>query len=239
LHWEAAPGRPWVSYTLLGVTVSVFALQLLTETLLGVDLPRLVGIKSNELIAQGQLWRLLTPMLLHGSLLHIVFNMYALSVIGPGLEAAFGHGRFLALYLLGGFAGNVVSMTFTLQPSLGSSTAIFGLLAAQGVYIYQNRQLFGGAARRALINLLTIAGINFFIGLSPGIDNWGHLGGFLGGGLFTWLAGPLLEVQGVYPDLALADRRGQPALLRAALLVAGIFALLAALVLWVRAGAYS
>ncbi len=98
---------------------------MLSENLLGTDILLLYGAKINELISQGQFWRLLTPMLLHGSMLHIVFNMYALYVIGPGLEVHYGHLRFLMLYLLAGFAGNVVSFTLTPSPP-GASTAIFG-----------------------------------------------------------------------------------------------------------------
>jgi rhomboid protease GluP len=89
------------------------------------------------------LWRLFTPLLLHGSIAHIGFNMYALFIIGPGLERYYGHLRFLVLYLLAGFAGNVFSFLFTPALSVGASTAIFGLVAAQGVFLYRHRQLFG------------------------------------------------------------------------------------------------
>lgn len=225
---------PYVTYAILGLTVLVFIAQLGTQALLGFDLPATLGLKVNELIAQGQLWRLFTPMLLHGSILHIAFNMYALSLFGPGLERHFGHGRFLLLYVVGGFAGNVFSMIFTEANSLGSSTAIFGLLAAQAVFLYTNRELFGKQAQRAIRSIATIAGINFIIGLSPGIDNWGHLGGFLGGGLFTWLAGPVLIVQGLVPPMRLEDQRGSREALVAALIVGGLFAALAAFVLLTR-----
>ena len=186
----AAP--PYMSYTLLGITVLVYLLQVGAEYLIGFDLPAYYGLKVNSLIAQGELWRLFTPMLLHGSITHIAFNMYALHLFGPGLERHFGHWRLLALYLLSGFGGNVISMMFTESPSLGSSTAIFGLLGAQGVFMYQNRDIFEGTARRALGNIISVALINLVIGLSPGIDNWGHIGGLIGGTAFTWLGGPIL-----------------------------------------------
>ena len=62
--------------------------------------------------------------------------------------------------------------------------------------MYLNRQVFGGLAQRALGNIVLIAVINFIIGLSPGIDNWGHFGGLIGGGLFAWFGGPLLRADG-------------------------------------------
>jgi rhomboid protease GluP len=220
--------RPIVAYSLLGVTIFIFLLQLLSEFVFGIDWLVQYGVKVNDRIAAGELWRLFTPMLLHGSIMHIAFNMYALNIFGPRLERFFGHGRFLILYLLGGFGGNVLSMMFTEAPSLGSSTAIFGLLGAEGIFLYQNRALFGGMARRALNNIITVALINLLIGLTPGIDNWGHLGGLVAGLIFSWLGGPLLEVRGLPPCAALVDRRERSDILLAIAVTGGFFGLLAA-----------
>jgi len=225
---------PYISYILLGMTILVYLLQMGTESYLGFDLPRAVGIKANELIQAGQYWRLFTPMLLHGSVTHILVNMYALYMFGPGLEQHFGHTRFLALYLLSGFAGNVISFTFSPAYSLGSSTAIFGLLGAQGVFLYQNRQLFGKNAQRALGNIILIGVVNLVIGLSPGIDNWGHIGGLLGGTAFTWFGGPVLQVRGYYPELRLQDEREPGDTLRAAAVVGLLFIALAVGIIFLR-----
>ncbi len=186
---------PWVTWVLLGITVILFLLQILSENLLGTDVLMLFGAKINGLIIKGQFWRLLTATFLHGSILHILFNMYALYVIGPGLEVHYGHLRFLMLYLLAGFAGNVVSFTLTASPSLGASTAIFGLIAAQGIFIYRNRFLFGKRSKSLLGNIALIVIFNLAMGLNPGIDNWGHLGGLLGGAAFAWLSGPVLKMR--------------------------------------------
>jgi len=228
---QSASGKPFVAYTLLGVTVFVFLLQMGSTFLLnGTDYPALLGMKINERIIQGELWRLFTPVFLHStrSILHIVFNMYALYIFGPGLERHFGSLRFLGLYMISGFCGNVASFLLSPAPSLGSSTAIFGLLGAQGAFLYQNRELFGKRAQRALANIITIAGINLFIGLSPGIDNWGHIGGLIGGGLFAWFGGPILRLEGVYPTLRLVDQRETGDVLRVGLIVGVLFAMLAA-----------
>jgi rhomboid protease GluP len=224
-----------VTYTLLAITILVFILQQASVFLTGgVDLVANLGLKVNELILDGQLWRLITPMFLHGSLLHIGFNMYALLIFGPGLERFYGHGRFLLLYFLAGFAGNVVSFMFSEAPSLGSSTAIFGLLGAEGVFLYRNQQIFGGTARRALSNIIMIAIINLAIGLSPGIDNWGHLGGLIGGTIFAWLAGPVLRVEGTYPALSVVDERESRDVLVATAVDGAIFAALALATIYVR-----
>ena len=206
----AAPQvRPVVTYVLLAVTVAFFVLQMGAQYLLGNDWLFLFGAKYGPLIRSGQVWRLVTPVFLHASLLHIGFNMYALFVYGQGLEARFGHGRFLLLYFLSAFAGNVLSFLLTPNASLGASTAVFGLLAAEGVFFFQNRKLFGDRATRVLINLFTFALVNLVIGLSPGsgVDNWGHLGGLLGGLIFTWFGGPRWKLEGLYPSLRLVDER--------------------------------
>ncbi len=199
---------PYVTYTIIGITVAFYVLQLASQFLLQADIPAALFIKSNELIRSGQLWRLLTPALLHASIAHIGFNMYALFSFGTGLERHFGHGRFLLLYVLGAFTGNVASFLFSSANSLGASTAIFGLLGAEGIFLLQNRKLFAGQFRSAISNIIFVAVINLFIiGSLPGIDNWGHIGGLLGGLMFTWFAGPLWEIEGISPALQLVDQR--------------------------------
>ncbi len=220
---ETSVVKPVMTYSILGLTILVFVAQLLSENLLGIDVPAALGVKSNEAILQGQFWRLFTPMLLHGSLLHLGFNMYALYALGPTLESYYGHARYLALYVLAGFAGNVTSFIFSPANSLGSSTAIFGLLGAYGVFLYQNRELLGGRGRRGLINIITIAVINLAIGTMPGIDNWGHIGGLVGGVLFAWIGGPKLKMELDYSSVRLEDQRQAGDAVRAGLAVGLVF----------------
>jgi rhomboid protease GluP len=220
--------RPVITNTLVGVTVFIFLLQIGSQYFLQNDYPAFYGVKNNQMIAQGQLWRLFTPMFLHGSILHIAFNMFALLKLGPGLERYYGHWRFLALYILCGFGGNVFSMMFTNVSSLGSSTAIFGLIGAQGVFFYHNRKIFGANYRQALNGIIMIATVNLIIGISPGIDNWGHIGGLIGGVVFAWIGGPILDVTGVYPNLILADQRQASDAWQAIGVVAIFFSALAA-----------
>lgn len=232
-----SPSTPMVTYTILAITIGIYILQEASGFIFGgVDIPASLGMKVNERIIQGEYWRLLTPMLLHGSVLHIAFNMYALFIFGPGLERQFGRLRFLALYIISGFAGNVASFIFSPANSLGSSTAIFGLIGAQGVFLYLNRSLFAGMARQAIGQIVTIAAINLFIGLSPGIDNWGHIGGLVGGIMFTWLAGPLLNVQGYPPYITVRDERESRTVILAAVGLILFFLILAAWTISNRTG---
>jgi rhomboid protease GluP len=200
--------KPYATYFILGVTTFVYLLQLAGQYLLKTDVVALLGVKDDTLIRAGQIWRLITPVFLHASILHIAFNMYALFIFGRGIEARYGHGRFLLLYFLSGYAGNVMSFLLTVNPSLGASTAIFGLIAAEGVFTIQNRKLLGNRVNRSLMNLLYIAGVNLLIGFTTtGVDNWGHIGGLLGGVLFAWFGGPRWKLEGFHPSVKLIDER--------------------------------
>jgi rhomboid protease GluP len=224
----AAPqSAPYVTYTLLGITTFVYVLQLASLFLLPVDFPAELLKKSNDLIREGQVWRLFTPALVHGSIAHIGFNMYALLSFGTGLETHFGHRRFIVLYVLGAFAGNVMSFLFTNADSVGASTAIFGLIGAEAVFLIQNRKLFAHQFRSAIGNTLFIIFVNLFLGLAPNIDNWGHIGGLIGGLMFTSFAGPLWGVEGIPPMLQLVDQREGREEFNGAIVTAFIFGALA------------
>ena len=219
---------PYVTYSIIAVTVLFYILQLLSESMLGNDILVIYGARINEAILEGELWRFLTPALLHGSLPHIAFNMYALLSFGTSLERFFGHGRFFLLYIVSAFAGNVASFLFSPGYSVGASTAIFGLLGAEAIFLIQNRKVFPGQFRSAIGNIIFIAAINLFIiGSLPGIDNWGHIGGLIGGLMFTSFAGPLWEIEGVYPTYRAVDKRSFRGVMIGAAMVILIFGALA------------
>lgn len=218
---------PYVTYAIMAITVIVYVLQLASSSVLGTDILILYGARINEAILAGELWRFLTPALLHGSIPHILFNMYALFIFGSGLERHFGHGRFFLLYVLGAFTGNVFSFLFSAGYSVGASTAVFGLLGAEAIFLFQNRKLFAGQFGRAIQNVIFIAAINLFLGLQPGIDNWGHFGGLVGGLMFTWFAGPLWEIEGIAPVLQMVDQRSSREVIVGAATVVLVFGALA------------
>ena len=218
--------KPYATYIILGVTIFIYLLQLAGQYILPAslanslistygtsDIAAILGEKVDAFIRAGQIWRLITPVFLHDStlpygLLHIGFNMYALYVLGRSIEARYGHGRFVLLYFLSGYAGNVMSFLLTPNPSLGASTALFGLFSAEAVFILQNRKLYRDNGRRALTNILSLMAINLFLSVSiPNVDMWGHVGGLLGGMLFAWFGGPRWKLEGFYPAVRMVDER--------------------------------
>ena len=96
--------KPIVTWVLLAVTVLVYLAQVLTKNQWGYDIPLYLGAKYGPNIKElHQWWRLITPIFLHGSITHLLFNMYALFVIGPELETVYGKLDFLLFYLITGF----------------------------------------------------------------------------------------------------------------------------------------
>jgi len=151
----------------------------------------LFGAKVNGLIARGEVWRLVTPIFLHIGILHLLVNTYALYQLGPLAELLSGHGRFGLLYLLTGISGNFLSFVFTPGLSAGASGAIFGIIGALLSFLMRHRARLTPGGRSLFVQLALVAAFNFAYGLSvPGIDNWAHLGGFLGGFAFGWLIWP-------------------------------------------------
>jgi membrane associated rhomboid family serine protease len=129
-------------------------------------------------IAAGEWWRLFTAMFLHYGVLHLVLNMWVLWQLGRYLEDKLGPLRFVALYLLAGFGGNVAAYVFTPpnQPAAGASTAVFGLIIAM---IIINRRL-----RLDITQLIPLLVINLIFTFSvPNISVAGHLGGLVIGGI--------------------------------------------------------
>lgn len=143
----------------------------------------LIGQASYQLfgpvegVAEGQYYRLLTSMFLHGSVIHILFNMLSLWWIGGPLEAALGRARYLALYFVSGLAGSALSYLLTApnKAVVGASGAIFGLFGATAVLL---RRL--NYDMRPVIALLVI---NLIFTFSPGFNiAWqAHIGGLVAG----------------------------------------------------------
>jgi membrane associated rhomboid family serine protease len=163
----------------------------------------------NSLIASGQLWRLATPALLHGDLLHLLVNCYSLNQVGPAAERLLGPHRFLCLYASSAVAGNVASFYLCPSPGVGSSGAIMGLVGSLAVYFARHRELHGrvGEARLECVaslapksphaarcrSLTRVIMLNLLFGaLSRNVDNWAHLGGLSSGALYAYAFGPNL-----------------------------------------------
>ncbi len=199
ISFQMIQGKPTVTWILIGFTAVVYLAQAISKWQFGVDVLMAYGAKISAYITYNhQYWRLITPIFLHGSITHILFNMYALFTLGPSLENYYGHWDFLRFYLIAGFAGNVFSHVFAPNTvSVGASTALFGLIGAQAMFLYKNRRILRNY-KNALRNIGFVLVVNLLIGLSGGIDNWGHLGGLAGGTLLAWLCGP--ELAFVFDD---------------------------------------
>jgi rhomboid protease GluP len=190
------------TFGLIAITVAVFLQQWITAALFGDglvcgrgDLLCALGVKQNQAIRAGEIWRFVSPIFIHVNLLHLFVNMYSLYALGPATERFFGAPRTLAFYVLTGIMGVVFSLLFSPQPSAGASGAIFGLLGAFGAFLFLHRDIFGRLGKLQLRQIVIVALINLTLGLSPGIDNWGHFGGLLTGIGLTWLMGPRFELK--------------------------------------------
>ncbi|WP_291635848.1 rhomboid family intramembrane serine protease [Clostridium sp.] len=145
----------------------------------------LLGAKVNNLIAEGQYYRLISCMFLHGGIVHLGVNMYSLYIIGPMVERVYGKAKYIAVYFIAGICASIFSYIFSTSVSIGASGAIFGLLGAVLVYAIKSK---GKTGNGFIKNILSVIFINIFIGVTiPGIDNFAHLGGLLGGMIISFL----------------------------------------------------
>ncbi|MBQ4032083.1 MAG: rhomboid family intramembrane serine protease [Bacilli bacterium] len=134
-----------------------------------------------------EIWRLITYMFLHGSIIHILVNMYSLVALGNQIESFFGKTKFIIIYFISGIAGGLLSAAAGGVTSVGASGAIFGLLGSMLYFGFHYRAYFGQAVK---MQILPVIAINLAIGfLMPNIDNWCHIGGLVGGFLATMAVG--------------------------------------------------
>lgn len=137
------------------------------------------------LVAQGEIWRIITSMFLHAGLLHLAVNMLALYFLGSFAEQVFGRDRFFALYLISGISGGIAFLYLGAfeRPAVGASGAIFGLLG--GILGFTIRRGTFTMQNPVIRQLVIITLINLFIGASiPAVSNIAHVGGLVGGALF-------------------------------------------------------
>jgi membrane associated rhomboid family serine protease len=169
-----------VTFVLLSVAVAVFVLGSVNAGLKQELFVRFA--QANFLIAEGDWYRIFTPVLLHGSITHILFNMWALYQLGPAVERRVGRMSYLGLYVAAASWGGLAAYRLgSLDDVLvGASGAIFGLF---GLWIHSAFRLRDTAFGRNLLSnlgwtLLINAALPFLI---PGISWQGHLGGFVAG----------------------------------------------------------
>ena len=172
-----------MSITFVGVCVGVF---LLAQVSAGFDrFTFLQGAQQQELVAAGETWRLITAAFLHAGLTHLLFNMWALYVLGMELERRVGGLPYAALYMASAISGGVAyQLVGGSAPVVGASGAIFGLFGSWLVVAWQARD--SAAGRAGLSQMLMLLAINLALPLFiPGIAWQAHLGGFAAGCVIT------------------------------------------------------
>ena len=137
-----------------------------------------LGSSFTPLLLAGQWWRWITYLFLHGGLLHLFFNSYALMVVGPQVEAFFGRSRFYPMFLLCGIGAGAVSTLLRPANVVGASGALFGLIGA--MIIYGWRRGGSGELIRRSFTTWAIYGLVFGF-LVPGVDNVAHIAGLISG----------------------------------------------------------
>ena len=188
------PGATATTAALLLANTLLFAVVLLLPVRLegydpGPTLSRLMGFDGVSLIRYGsgyagltvplhEWWRIVTPVFLHGGLLHFIFNSMALVRLGPLVEEEFGTERLAAIYVVCGVAGSASSQVLRGSHTVGASGALCGLL---GLLLVHGWKLGGAYGER--LKSIMLQNVVLMIGMSllPRIDWMNHLGGFLAG----------------------------------------------------------
>lgn len=185
--------KPTITYILIIINIAMWAFLNYFSFRTGRSYNELLsvfGAKVNIDILNGQYWRFFTPIFLHANITHLLVNCYSLYAIGPTVERIYGHAKFLFIYFIAGFMGSLLSFMFSVNPSVGASGAIFGLLGALLYFGVEYPNLFKVYFGRSI---LTTIAINLAYGfMNTGIDNFGHIGGLIGG----FLASGIVKVKG-------------------------------------------
>ena len=142
---------------------------------------------NKSFIKQGEIYRLVTCGFLHVDIVHLICNMYSLSIIGSQIENFIGKKKYIIVYFISMITGSLLSSILTNTWSVGASGAIFGLIGSLIYFGYHYRLYLGSVITTQIIPLLLInLGIGFII---PNIDVSAHIGGLVGGILSTMALG--------------------------------------------------
>jgi len=217
---RARGGTVWGVTHVLIVVTAVISFAALSDD----GLVRLLWLERGA-IQSGELYRLLSVTLVHGSLIHLAFNMYALWILGPIVEMAWGRSLFLAFYALTALVASTASFLFSGVPSVGASGAVFGLVGVLIAGTRAHHPMLDRRARAIIPQLGLLVLINLAFGFLAGgmIDNSAHIGGLLAG---LWLG--FLVPPGNVPTLRSAwqNPRGAPTVRSPLLITAGLIGLL-------------
>ena len=177
--------EPIITYLLILINVICFFLPILmgnNENFLDDYCLHGETIRSSH-----EYYRLLTCGFLHGDIFHLLFNMYALYILGSQVESYLGRWKYFLIYFISMLLGSLMSITLNTSPSIGASGAVFGLMGSLLAFGYHYRIYLGTVLRSQIIPLIVF---NLFLGfVTTGIDNFAHIGGLIGGILATMALG--------------------------------------------------
>jgi rhomboid protease GluP len=167
-------------------------------------LHRIGALEPYAVVVQGEYWRLFTALFLHGGLLHLGFNLFALYVLGPPLERSIGTIRFVVCYLISGLASGAGVMGLTLiglvRPAqlIGASGSIMGIVGAWAGFLMRHRH--APHAKQRLANIVMIVAIQIAFDLStPQVSMSAHLCGLIAGFFLGLILAPRAVAGGVDP----------------------------------------
>ncbi len=175
---------PGVS-VLTGICIALYIITFL-PLFPGRDLYTLLS-GVNFFIAEGQYWRLVTPIFLHVGFSHLLFNCFSLIIIGPGLEQILGTSKFILFFMLSGILANL--FTFFAEPLMyahvGASGSIYGLFGCYAYIIFFRKDLISPQNSQTILALIIIGVVMSFFQSSINIT--GHIGGLIIGFALAWL----------------------------------------------------
>lgn len=182
--------KPILTYLLIIINVIIFALMYIYGNG-SEDTNTLVNFGANyiPLVKSGEYYRIITSAFLHIGILHLLFNMYALFVIGTQIEYLYGRFKYFFIYIFSAIMGSLftVALSSSNTVSAGASGAIFGLLGSMLYFGYNYRGYIGNSIINQVIPVILL---NVVIGFTtPGIGNAAHIGGLIGGYIISMMLG--------------------------------------------------
>ncbi len=191
---QVTPVTPYYSIVLVASIIVVWLVQIATSSM-EPQIPEgdrsvvLAGFVK-QLFWFGDYWRILTAGALHGGIMHLAFNSYALYVLGKPIEYLSNRSHLAVVFILSIIGGGILSLIFIPEiPSVGASGGIIGFLGYLTAYGFKRRKLLPGSFLKNMIfNIGFIAVFGIFI--MPNIDNFGHLGGLVVGLIYGFIQIP-------------------------------------------------
>ena len=180
------PKKPIITITLMAINVLIFFLT----NFLGLVEAAVsnFAVYGPRVVNNLEIYRLITGAFLHADIFHLMFNMYALYIIGSQIESVMGKVKYTCIYFYSALGASLLSIVLTKGVSVGASGAIFGLMGAMVCFGYYYRVYLGQMVKTQIIPIILV---NLVFGFMPGsnIDNFAHIGGLLGGFFITMALG--------------------------------------------------